>query len=126
MWLIGLFAGLALVITAAGITGVMALAVAQRTSEIGIRMALGATRVGILTMIMRQGMMLVVLGVIVGITGALFINKLIGSLLFATPAADPLTFVSVSLVLTVVAAIACLVPALRATNINPLVALRNE
>ncbi|HXD32878.1 MAG TPA: ABC transporter permease [Pyrinomonadaceae bacterium] len=126
MWLIGLFAGLALVITAAGITGVMALAVAQRTSEIGIRMALGATRVGILTMIMRQGMTLVIVGVVVGITAALFINKLIGSLLFATPAADPLTFVSVSLVLTVIAAIACLVPALRATNINPLVALRNE
>src|SRR6185312_9408070 len=126
MWLIGLFAGLALVITAAGITGVMALAVAQRTSEIGIRMALGATRVGILTMIMRQGMTLVIVGVVVEITAALFINKLIGSLLFATPAADPLTFVSVSLVLTVIAAIACLVPALRATNINPLVALRNE
>jgi predicted permease len=118
-WLIGLFAGLALVITAAGITGVMALAVTQRTAEIGIRMALGATRVGILTMVMRQGMMLVFIGV-------LAINRVIASLLFATPAADPVTFVSVSLMLIMVAAVACFVPALRATNINPLTALRNE
>src|SRR6185295_6428538 len=126
MWLISLFAGLALVITAAGITGVMALAVTQRTSEIGIRMALGATRFGILAMVMRQGMMLVIIGVVVGIGGALAINRVIASLLFATPASDPVTFVAVSLMLISVAAVACFVPALRATNINPLTALRNE
>jgi putative ABC transport system permease protein len=125
-WLIGLFAGVALLITAAGITGVMALAVTQRTSEIGIRMALGATRAGILSMIMRQGMTLVVLGVIVGIAAALAMNRVIAALLFATPTAEPLTFVTVSLMLIVVAAVACLVPAVRATNIDPLVAFRNE
>ena len=125
-WLIGLFAGLALIITASGITGVVALAVTQRTSEIGIRMALGATRVRVLAMVMRQGMALVVIGVVAGIAGALAINRLVASLLFETPANDPLTFVAVSIMLLVVAAVACLVPALRAVSINPLSALRSE
>ncbi|HEV2913118.1 MAG TPA: ABC transporter permease [Pyrinomonadaceae bacterium] len=126
VWLLGLFAALALIITAAGITGVMALSVTQRTREIGIRMALGATRGRILTMVMRQGMTLVLLGLVVGVIGALLLNRLMAALLFATPAADPLTFAAVSLLLTAVAGAACLVPALRATGIDPMLALRSE
>lgn len=125
-WLLGLFAGLALIITAAGISGVMALSVTQRTREIGIRMALGATRVRILAMVMRQGMTLMLLGLVAGIAGALTLNRLMAALLFATPAADPLTFAAVSLLLIAVAGTACLIPALRATSINPVLALRSE
>jgi putative ABC transport system permease protein len=125
-WLLGLFAGLALLITAAGITGVMALSVTQRTREIGIRIALGATRARIVTMVMRQGMTLVVVGLVVGVAGALALNRLVTSLLFATPSADPATFVAVSLLLTLVAAVACFFPALRATGIDPTLALRSE
>jgi predicted permease len=125
-WLLALFAGLALLITAAGISGVMALSVTQRTREIGIRMALGATRAGILAMVMRQGMTLVLLGLVAGIMGALTLNRLMASLLFATPAADPVTFAATSFLLLVVAGAACLVPALRATSIDPMLALRSE
>jgi putative ABC transport system permease protein len=124
--LLGLFAALALIITAAGITGVMALSVTQRTREIGIRMALGATRARILTMVMRQGMTLVLLGLAFGVAGALVLNRLISSLLFATPGADPVTFAVVSCLLMLVAGTACLIPALRATGIDPLLALRSE
>jgi predicted permease len=125
-WLLGLFAVLALVITAAGITGVMALSVTQRTREIGIRMALGATRARILAMVMRQGMMLVLFGLVAGVIGALALNRLMAALLFATPAADPLTFAAVSFLLMAVACAACFVPALRATSIDPMIALRSE
>lgn len=125
-WLLGIFAGLALIITAAGICGVMALSVTQRTREIGIRMALGATRGRVLAMVMRQGMTLVLLGLIGGITGALLLNRLMATLLFATPTADPMTFAVVSFLLIVVAGGACFVPALRATGIDPMLALRNE
>jgi putative ABC transport system permease protein len=125
-WLLGLFAALALAITAAGITGVVALSVTQRTREIGIRMALGATRARILTMVMRQGMTLVVTGLIVGVIGALTLNRLMAALLFSTPAADPMTFAAVSFLLIAVAGAACFVPALRATGIDPMLALRSE
>jgi putative ABC transport system permease protein len=125
-WLLGLFAALATVITAAGITGVMALSVTQRTREIGIRLALGASRSKILTMVMRQGMMLVFLGLALGISGALVVNSLMASLLFATPAADPVTFAAVSFLLIFVAGAACLIPALRATGISPTLALRSD
>jgi putative ABC transport system permease protein len=125
-WLLGLFAVLALLITAAGITGVMALSVTQRTREIGIRMALGATRGGILRMVMRQGMTLVLVGLALGVAGAMVINRLMTALLFATPGADPVTFAAVSFLLLLVAGAACLVPALRATSIDPMLALRSE
>ena len=125
-WLIGLFALLALVITAAGITGVMALAVTQRTREIGIRIALGATRSRIIAMMMRQAMLLVLLGLVVGLAGALSLNGLIASLLFATSSADPITFIAVSFVLAFAGAIACLIPSLRATSIDPILTLRRE
>ena len=125
-WLLGLFAVVALVITAAGISGVMALAVTQRTREIGIRIALGATRTGIVTMIMRQGMMLVLVGLALGVAGALALNGLIASLLYSTPGADPVTFAAVSCLLMLVAGTACLIPSLRATAIDPMLTLRRE
>jgi putative ABC transport system permease protein len=125
-WLLGLFAVVALVITAAGISGVMALAVTQRTREIGIRLALGATRTRIVTMIMRQGMVLVLIGLAIGVAGALALNGLISSLLFSTPGADPLTFAAVSCLLMLVAGTACLIPSLRATAIDPMLTLRRE
>ncbi|MFL6254592.1 MAG: FtsX-like permease family protein, partial [Pyrinomonadaceae bacterium] len=125
-WLLGLFAVVALVITAAGISGVMALAVTQRTREIGIRIALGATRTGIVTMIMRQGLMLVLVGLALGVAGALALNGLIASLLYSTPRADPLTFAAVSCLLMLVAGTACLIPSLRATAIDPMLTLRRE
>jgi len=125
-WLLGLFALVALVITAAGISGVMALAVTQRTREIGIRLALGATRTRIVTMIMRQGMTLVLVGLAVGVAGALALNGLVASLLYATPGADPVTFAAVSCLLVLVAGAACLIPSLRATAIDPMLTLRRE
>jgi len=124
--LLGLFAALALVITAAGIAGVMALSVSQRTHEMGIRMALGATRGNLLWMALRQGMALVLVGLAIGVIGALALTRLMSTLLFAVEPTDPLTFLAVSLALAAVAAIACFVPARRVTTIDPLTALRSE
>ncbi len=121
--LLGLFAVLALVITAAGIGGVLAFSVSQRTQEIGIRMALGASRGDVLRMVLRQGLALVAVGFVVGTTAAFFLSQLMGTLLYGVPPTDPLTFAAVAGVLFTVAAFACFVPARRATTIDPLVAL---
>ncbi len=126
MWLLGVFALIALFITVAGLTGVMALAVTQRTREIGIRIALGASRARILTMMMRQALTLVIVGLVAGVAGALMLNRVITSLLFATPTVDPLTFVAVACLLTVVGTAACLIPSLSATGIDPVLTLRKE
>jgi predicted permease len=124
--LLAMFAGLALIITAAGIAGVMALSVNQRTHELGVRLALGATPGKVLGMVMRQGMSFVLIGLSVGIIGALALGRLMSSLLFAVEPTDPITFLSVALVLIVVAAAACFVPARRVTSIDPMLALRSE
>src|SRR5205085_5899050 len=124
--LLGLFAMLALLITAAGLAGVMALSVSQRTREIGIRMALGASASSVLRMVLRQGMTLVLLGLALGVVGALLLTRLMTTLLFAVEPTDPLTFLAVSAVLALVAAIACFMRARRATLIDPLAALRSE
>jgi cell division protein FtsX len=125
-WMIGVFALLALIITVAGLAGVMALAVTQRTREIGIRIALGATRVRILSMMMRQAMTLMVFGLAAGFVGALMLRRVIIALLFATPGADAVTFTAVACLLTVVGAAACLIPSLSATGIDPTLTLRKE
>lgn len=125
-WLIGVFAVLALIITAAGPAGVMTLAVTQRTREIGIRIALGATRIRILSMMMRQALTLMLLGLAAGLAGALMLNRLITALLFATPGVDPATFAAVACLLTLVGATACLIPSLSATGIDPTLTLRKE
>lgn len=124
--LLTMFAGLALVITAAGIAGVMALSVNQRTHELGVRLALGATPGKVLGMVMRQGMTFVLAGLSVGVTGALLLGRLMSSLLFAVEPTDPITFLAVALVLIAVAAAACFVPARRVTSIDPMLALRSE
>jgi putative ABC transport system permease protein len=124
--LIALFAGLALVITLAGISGVMALAVSQRTREIGIRMALGASKTTVLMMVLRQGMILVVLGLILGAVSTPPLSRLMSDLLFGVKPTDPITFMVVAVTLLTVAAVACFVPSRRAASVDPMVALRSE
>jgi putative ABC transport system permease protein len=124
--LLSLFAGLALVITAAGIAGVMALSVTQRTHEIGVRIALGATQSRALRMVMRQGLALVVAGLALGSIGALALARLISPLLFATTPTDPIAFLAVSFALFATAAIACYAPARKVTMIDPLQAIRSK
>ncbi|HUE84730.1 MAG TPA: FtsX-like permease family protein, partial [Vicinamibacterales bacterium] len=136
--LIGMFGLLALIITAAGIAGVIAFSVNQRTQEFGIRMALGAPRAGVLTMVIREGLVLVVVGLGLGVAGALVLTKLLGAVIFApqstagltlligTQAMDTATYLGVAAVLLVVALMACLMPARRAASVDPMVALRAQ
>lgn len=130
--LLTLFGVLAQQLAAIGLFGVLAYTVSQRTHEIGIRMALGADRAAVLKMIVRQGMVLAVLGVILGLAGAYVLTKYLESwvnlsrMLFGVEVADPFTYALVAVLLTVVALIACYIPARRATKVDPLVALRYE
>jgi len=126
LFLFGCFAGLTLLLVSMGIYGVMAYSVAQRTREIGIRMALGADRADVLKLALKHGMRLTLAGVGIGIAATLGLSRLMASLLFGAPATDPAALAAVALLLTMVALLACYVPARRATNIDPLAALRDE
>ena len=120
------FAGIAMLLAAIGIYGVIAYSVAQRTQEIGVRMALGARRADVLRLVLRQGAALALIGIAIGWMGALALTRTLSSLLFAVKATDPITFIAVPLGLIGVALAASFLPARRATRIDPVIALRYE
>jgi predicted permease len=122
--LLGVLGALALVLASVGVYGVMAYAVAQRTREIGVRMALGANRSQVLAMVLRQAMSPVLIGIVIGVAGALAISRVVARLLFGVSTTDPATFGSVGAILLLVALVASWVPAWRASRLDPLLALR--
>jgi len=120
------FAVLAVTLAATGVYGVMSLLSTQRTKEFGLRLALGADRTEILRMVLRQGAMMIAIGVAIGLGGSLMMGQVLRRFLFGIGPNDPWTLTAVSVVLGVTGAIACLLPAMRATRVSPLVALRSE
>jgi len=125
-FLLGTFAAIALTLAAVGIYGVLSYLVSRRTHEIGIRLAVGADRMQVMTMVLKQGVTLAGAGIAAGLIAALLLTRLMQSLLYQVQPTDPLTFVSVSAALILVALVASAVPALRATRVSPLIALRTE
>jgi putative ABC transport system permease protein len=126
MLLIGVFAGLATILAAVGIYGLIAYTVSQRTHEIGVRMALGAGAGDVLRLVLMRGLKLVVSGMAIGIAGALALTRVMESLLFEVSSTDPLMFAIISTVLTVVGMMSCFLPAYKAVRIDPMIALRCE
>jgi putative ABC transport system permease protein len=126
MLLLTIFAAVAMLLAATGLYGVMSYSVAQRTKEIGIRMALGARRPNVLALIVKQGMALVLMGIAVGTVLSFGMTRLISGMLFGITATDPLTFAGVAALLGAVAFLANYLPALRAASVDPMVALRYE
>jgi putative ABC transport system permease protein len=126
MWLLGMFGAVAALLAGTGLYGVIAYTVAQRTREFGLRMALGATVWRVLVMVLRHAMGIISSGIILGFVAALLLSRLIQASLFQVTRTDPTTYLSVAVLLMVIAAIACLVPVRRATGVSPIVALRQD
>jgi putative ABC transport system permease protein len=126
MVLLGLYACTAMVLAGVGLYGVLAYSIAQRTHEMGVRMALGARRTDVVALVLRQGMTLATVGLGIGLVGAFAGTRVLSGLLFETTPLDPVTFGSVAALLLIVALLACYIPARRATKVDPMVALRHE
>jgi ABC-type antimicrobial peptide transport system permease subunit len=126
MWLMGLFAGLALLLSLVGIYGVLSCVISERTHEIGIRMAIGAQRRDVLAMVLLRGMRPVVIGGLVGLAGACALTRFLRSLLYEVSPNDPFTLTIVAFCVSVVALLACWLPACRAAQVDPMEALRYE
>ena len=124
--LLGTFAALALILAAVGLYGLMAYSVTQRINEIGIRVALGATRSNILALILKRGSLLAVYGIVVGLVASLALSRLLSSFLFGVRATDPLIFLAVATILAAIALLASYIPAHRATKVDPNTCLRHE
>jgi putative ABC transport system permease protein len=126
MQLLTIFAVIGLVLSAAGIYGLISYSVARRTHEIGIRIALGAERGDVFKLVIKKGLLLIVVGLVIGVAGALALTRVLTSFLYGVTTTDPMTFVAVSLLLIAVGLVACYIPARRATRIDPMSALRYE
>jgi putative ABC transport system permease protein len=126
MLLLGVFAAIALLLTGVGVYGVISYSVAQRTQEIGIRIALGARSQDVIALVVGNGMRLVLIGIAIGLGGAFALTRWMASMLFEVSATDPLTFAGIALMLALAAMLACWIPARRASKVDPLVALRHE
>jgi len=124
--LLTIFAALALIVTVTGITGVIATSVSERTQEFGVRMALGASRAGVIAMVARQGLVLVAAGLALGIAGAIAGGRVLAAYLYDTRPTDPLIYCAVAISFLLAGVLACLGPSWRATTVDPLVALRTE
>jgi putative ABC transport system permease protein len=125
-WMFSIFGVIALALASVGVYGVLSYAVSQRTQEIGVRLALGASRQNVFAMIVGHGVRLAVIGIVFGVLGAFGVTRVVGSLLYNVSATDPLSFIGTALFLALVAVLASYVPARRATGVDPMVALRAE
>jgi putative ABC transport system permease protein len=125
-YMFGTFGAAALFLAGIGVYGVLSFSVSQRTQEMGVRIALGAQRADVLRLVVRQGIMLALIGVLVGVAGAFGVTRVIASLLYNVTPTDPISFIGVALFLTIIAFVASYLPARRATSVDPIVALRNE